>query len=469
MNTQKRGHFSGNLGLILATAGSAIGLGNLWRFPYLAAKGGGLFLLIYVLLSVTFGFTLMSAEIALGRKTGVGALEAYGKIDRRFSFIGWLSTVTPIPIFAYYCVVGGWVVRYTARYALGEGAREPMEAQAFLNAFLASPLSVLLCFGVFLLLSALVVWGGVEKGIEATSRIVMPLLVALMIGISIYSLTLSYTADDGSRRTAWEGVRLYLVPSGKDLTLKKLLAVIADAAGQLFYSLGIAMGVLITFGSYAKKDGDLPRSIHLIEWFDTGIAFLAGLTIIPAVYVFQGIEELERSGPALLFVSLPTVFEGMGSLGFLIGALFFVLVLLAALTSSVSLLETVTASLCDRFALSRRAGILISVGVTLILGGAVCLSYNLLPFTLPLPNGIRGTLPTVLEYLCNNLLLPVVALLTCILLGWITPPKIILEELKIGSRRTHFWWERTFEVMLKFICPILLTVILLQAVGVIGG
>ena len=266
----------------------------------------------------------------------------------------------------------------------------------------------------------------------------MPLLLLLMVGIAVYALTLSYTGSDGIRRTAWEGLGIYLIPDLSDLTPQKFLSVLVDATGQLFYSLGIAMGVLITFGSYAKKENDLPHAIHLIEWFDTGIAFLAGLAIIPAVYVFQGVDGLKQSGPDLLFVSLPSVFEGMGGIGVAVGALFFLLVFLAALTSAVSLLETVTASLCDRFGCSRRTGILFASAITLLLGGAICMSYNLLPIQFTLPNGDTGTLPTLLEYLCNTLLLPIVGLLTCILVGWITCPTGILDELAIGCKKKSF-------------------------------
>lgn len=465
MNAKERKGFSSSLGLVLATAGSAVGLGNLWRFPYLAAKGGGLFLILYILLSLTFGFALMSTEIAIGRKTGVGPLEAYGRMDRRFSFLGWLSTLAPIPIFSYYCVIGGWVVRYAWRYGSIEHSRSPQGARLFLEDFLASPIAVLFCFLLFFACSAIIVWLGVEKGIEKTSRIAMPLLLVFMIGIAIYSLTLSHTDEDGIRRTAWEGVGIYLIPDLKSLTSKTFLSALTDATGQLFYSLGIAMGVMITFGSYAKKESDLPHAIHLIECFDTGIAILAGLVIIPSVYAFQGVEGLKQSGPELLFVSLPTVFEEMGKIGGAVGALFFLLVLLAALTSAVSLLETVTASLCDRFGCSRHAGILLASAVTLILGGAICMSYNLLPLSFKLPNGATGTLPVLLEYLSNTLLLPIVGLLTCILVGWVTLPSGILEELEIGCKKKSFFRKRIYSGMIRFVCPLLLTVIFLQALG----
>ena len=467
MKEKQRAQFSGRLGFILATAGSAVGLGNLWRFPYLAAKGGGLFLFLYVSLSLTFGFVLMSTEIAIGRSTGLGPIRAYGQLNKRFSFLGWLSTAVPLPIFAYYCVIGGWVVRYVFGYLFGESATLATTSKSFLDSFLASPASLILCFSIFMLLSMIIVLVGVEKGIEKTSRIAMPLLIILILFISVYSLTLSHREPDGTLRTSWEGLRLYIIPDWKSLTPHKLLSVLVDASGQLFYSLGIAMGVMIVFGSYTKKENDLPASINWIECFDTGVAFLAGLAIIPSVFVFQGMEGLQNSGPELLFVSLPAVFGEMGAWGAFIGALFFILVLFAALTSSVSLLETVTASLCDRFPLSGRTSVLICTGITLLLGVAVCLSYNLFPVTFTMPNGSVGKLPELLEYLCNQLLLPVVALFTCILVGWILRPRVIIEELKSGRIRKSFWRERIFGLMLRYVCPTLLAVILLDTLGVI--
>lgn len=465
MEKQKRGQFTGNLGFILATAGSAIGLGNLWRFPYLAAKdGGGLFLLVYIVLALTFGFTLMTAEIAIGRKTGIGPLQAYAKMDRRFGFLGWIASAVPLIIFPYYCVIGGWIVQYAFTYLRG-GAGEIYQTGAgnFFSGFITNPWAPLVCFLIFMGLSAVIVLLGVEKGIEKASKIMMPILFIIIIGIAVYSLTLKHTDENGVTRTAWQGLKIYLVPSFKGLTVGKFFTVLLDAVGQLFYSLSVAMGIMITFGSYAKKDSDLVTSINRIEIFDTGVAILAGLIVIPSVFVFQGVEGLSSSGPGLMFVSMPSVFEQMGFLGHVVGALFFVLVFFAAITSSISLMETVTASLIDRFHLKRSRATALCFVLSAAIGTVVCLGYNALYCDIPLPNGTTGQILDLLDYVSNSLMLPVVALLTCVLVGWVCKPRSVLDEVKIGMGDKRFHREKLFVAMIKFVCPALLFLILLQA------
>ncbi|MBE6589517.1 MAG: sodium-dependent transporter [Ruminococcaceae bacterium] len=464
MEKNTRGSFTGNLGFVLATAGSAIGLGNLWRFPYLAAKdGGGLFLLIYVALVLTFGFTLMTAEIAIGRKTGVGPLQAYGRMDKRFGFLGWIATAVPIIIFPYYCVIGGWIVQYAFTYVSG-GASTIYQTGAgdFFGSFISNHISPIVCFFIFITLSAIVVLFGVEKGIEKASKIMMPILLILIIGIAIYSLTLSYTDESGETRTAWDGLMIYLIPNFEGLTFSKFLSILLDATGQLFYSLSVAMGIMIAYGSYAKKDGNLVSSINQIELFDTGIAILAGMIIIPSVFVFQGSEGLAKSGPSLMFVSLPQVFEQMGIWGHIIGALFFILVFFAAITSSISLMEAVTASIIDRFKLKRSIATLLCYVISLIVGVIVCLGYNLFYFELTLPNGAVAQILDILDYITNNLMLPIVAFLTCVLVGWVCKPKSVLDEVQIGCDK-KLRRAGMFKVMIKFIAPILLLVLLMQA------
>ena len=473
MNTTKRGSFTGNLGFILATAGSAIGLGNLWRFPYLAARdGGGLFLIVYVALALTFGFTLMTAEIAIGRKTGVGPLLAYGRMHPRFGFLGWLATVVPMLIFPYYCVIGGWIVQYAFTYVRGgANALYTEGAKTFFDSFISDPLSSLICFAIFMGMAALIVILGIEKGIEKASRIMMPILFVIIIGIAVYSLTLSHTDENGVTRTAWQGLKIYLIPDFTGLTIQKLFSILLDAVGQLFYSLSVAMGIMITFGSYAKKDSDLVTAINRIELFDTGVAILAGLIIIPSVFVFQGHEGLSNSGPELMFVSMPQVFAQMGIAGHIVGALFFVLVLFAALTSAISLMEAVTASLMDRFRISRPLATTLCLVVSLLIGALVCLGYSVLYCEIPLPTlaaGQYGQILDLLDYITNNLMLPIVALLTCILIGWICKPKSVLNEIRIGARAKRFRRAGLFTVMIRYVCPILLFILLLQACGLFG-
>ncbi len=461
----KRGSFSGSIGFILASAGSAIGLGNLWRFPYLAAKdGGGLFVAIYIVLALTFGFSLMLTEFAIGRKTGASPLEAYGRISKRFGFLGWIATLAPAIIFPYYCVIGGWVTKYTAAYISGEMSTAVQSSAGFFEGFLASPWDMLLWFLVFMALSAVVVVLGVEKGIERASKLIMPALLLLIVGIAIFSLTLSYTDPaTGETRTAIDGLKIYLVPSFSGMTLPKFLNILVDAVGQLFYSLSIAMGILVTYGSYSQKDGDLVTSVHRIEIFDSAVAILAGIIIIPAVFVFQGYAGLSSSGPGLMFISLPAIFSQMGGIGNVIGALFFLLVLFAALTSSISLLETVTASIIDRFHIKRTLATALAFGGSLLIGAVVCLGYNVWRMEIPLPNGTKGQFLDVLDYASNSLMLPVVALLTCIMIGWVCGSKTVTDEVAIGSGEKKFRMAGVYRIMIRYVCPVLLLVILLQA------
>ena len=465
----KRPGFSGNLGFILATAGSAVGLGNLWRFPYLAAKdGGGLFLVIYVILILTFGYTLMTAEIAIGRKTGMGPLQAYRKMDSRFGFLGWSTTAVAIIVFSYYCVIGGWIVNYGLTYISGRADQiYNAGANAFFNSLIGEPISPILCLFIFMGLSALIVLLGVEKGIEKASRMIMPILLVLIIGIAIYSLTLSYYDETSSTtRTAWEGLKIYFIPDLSGLTVGKFFSILLDATGQMFYSLSIAMGVMITYGSYARKESDLVSSINQIEIFDTGIAILAGMIIVPTVFVFQGTAGLANSGPSLMFVSLPQVFERMGFAGNIVGGMFFLLIFFAALTSAISLMEAVIAGIIDRFRLTRPVATAICFTISFAVGGVVCLGYNVLHCEIPLPNGTTGQILDLLDYLTNCLMLPVVAFLTCVLIGWICKPKSVLDEIKIGHKNDVIHREKLFIVMIRFIAPILLFVILLQAFNV---
>ena len=300
---ENRSNFTSKIGFILAAAGSAVGLGNIWRFPYLVAKyGGGTFLLCYIILAITFGFTLMVAEIALGRKTGLSAIGAFKKLDKRFGFLGVLAAVVPIIILPYYSVIGGWVIKYFATFVTG--GTKAAAGDDYFTTFIGGVKSPILWFALFVVFTAVVVILGVEKGIETVSKFLMPVLVVLTIGISIYVLTM-----DG----AMEGLKYYIMPHMSDFSVKTLLA----AMGQLFYSMSLAMGIMITYGSYMKKSTSLEGSVRQIEIFDTGIAFFAGLMIVPAVFIFSGGDQSALSaGPGLMFITLPKVFASMPMGGF---------------------------------------------------------------------------------------------------------------------------------------------------------
>ena len=460
-NNAKRGGFTGSVGFVLAAAGSAVGLGNIWRFPYLAAKGGGgVFILCYIILALTFGFTLLTTEIAIGRKTGQSALTAYKKIHPKWGGIGVLACLVPVIILPYYCSIGGWVLKYLTVFLTGHGVEAAKDG--YFTGYITGIWQPVIWLVVYLLLTALVVYSGVDKGIEKYSRILMPILLFLIAGISVFSLTLTHTDESGMTRTGLEGLSVYLIPNFTGMTVHDFLVVLMDAMGQLFYSISVAMGIMVAYGSYAKKETNLMKSINQIEFFDTLVALLAGLMIIPAVYTFMGVEGMS-AGPGLMFVSLPKVFEAMGGIGGVIGFLFFLMVTFAAVTSSVSVMEAIVSSTMDRFHLSRKKSTVLVTAYAIIAGVIVCLGYNLLYFELTLPNGAVAQILDVMDYLSNNLLMPLVTLLTCILIGWIVKPQTVIDEITIGGNR--FQRRTLYIVMVKVVAPVILLLLLLQALG----
>ena len=459
----KRGSFTGSIGFVLAAAGSAVGLGNIWRFPYLAAKdGGGLFLLCYLILALTFGFTLLTTEIAIGRKTGQSALTAYGALHGKFKWLGTIACLVPALILPYYCVIGGWVLKYAADFITGAG--HAAMADGYFTSFITSQWSPILWFVIFLLATAFVVYKGVDSGIEKFSRVLMPILLVLILCIAVFSLTLSHTDESGVTRTGLEGFMVYVVPNFEGLTFRKFVVVLMDALGQLFYSISVAMGIMIAYGSYVKKETNLIKSVNQIEIFDTVVAFLAGLMIVPAVYTFAGTEGM-AAGPSLMFISLPKVFGAMGGMGTAVGIAFFVMVIFAALTSSVSVLEAIVAGVMDRFHVERKKAVAGVTAVTFAVGVIVCLGYNLLYFELHLPNDSVGQVLDVLDYISNFFLMPIVALATCILVGWVVKPKTVIDEVVLSG--SHFGREKLYVIMVKIIVPILLVFLLLQSVGLL--
>lgn len=465
---QSRGSFTGSLGFVLAAAGSAVGLGNIWRFPYLAAKdGGGLFLLCYLILALTFGFTLLITEISIGRKTGLSPLTAYKAIHPKLGWLGPIACLIPVLILPYYCVIGGWVLKYLFVYLSGNGMAAV--ADNYFTGFITAQWSPILWFLIFLGATLFVVYRGVDKGIERLSTILMPILLALILGIAVFSLFLSHTDAAGVTRTGLQGLGVYVIPNFEGMTLKQFLVVLTDAMGQLFYSISVAMGIMITYGSYVKKDTDLNESVNRIELFDTIVAFLAGMMIIPAVYTFMGREGMSASGPALMFAALPRVFGEMGSIiGTLVGILFFLTVAFAALTSSVSIMEAIVSCVMDQFKWERKKAV-ITVGlIGLIMGIIVCLGYNVFYFEAILPNtpaGKNAQILDIMDYISNYILMPVVSIATCIFIGWVVKPKTIIDEVRRNGE--HFGRENLYVVMVKYITPVLLALLLLQALGVI--
>ena len=440
---KERSSFTGKIGFVLAAAGSAVGLGNIWRFPYLAAKyGGGIFLLVYLILTVTFGFALMCAEIAIGRKTGLSAIGAFKKLNKKYAFIGYLASIVPMIILPYYSVIGGWVTKYL--FAFISGQATAAASDTYFTNFIAQPVEPVFWFLLFIGITAVVVLLGVEKGVEKVSKFMMPILVALALFIAIYSVCMP---------GAMEGVLYYITPDFSKFSATTVLA----AMGQLFYSMSLAMGIMITYGSYMKKDVSLEASVRQIEIFDTGIAFLAGLMIIPAVFVFSGGDQSALGkGPSLMFITLPKVFESMTG-GTIIGAVFFILVLFAALTSSISLMETVVSIVEDKLKLGRKTTCMVVLVGCILLGIPSSLGFgiweNIKIFGLQFLD--------FFDFISNSVLMPIVALLTSIFIGYVIKTQSLVDEIEITGK---FKSKTLFNVVIKYIAPICIVLILVSSI-----
>ncbi|MCI1722412.1 MAG: sodium-dependent transporter [Lachnospiraceae bacterium] len=441
---EKKSTFTGKVGFVMAAAASAVGLGNLWRFPYLAAKyGGGTFLLIYLILAVTFGFTLMVTEVAIGRRTGKSVLNAYGAVSKKFRFLGPLVFLVPAIITPYYCVVGGWVLKYFAGFIAGEN--EAMTDSSFFSNFIGAPVSPLIYTAIFLGATAVIVALGVEKGIEKFSKILMPILIGLSVILAVYVCTMP---------GAGAGILYYLKP---DFTEFKFETVVA-ATGQLFYSLSLGMAIMITYGSYMKKDVNIESSARQIEVFDTLVAFLAGMIIVPAVYVFSNGDKSQLSqGAGLMFVTLPKVFATM-PLGRLVGILFFLLVIFAALTSSISLLEALVAVALEKTKLTRVQATVIITILCMIVAVPSVLGYNVWSAV-----KIAGfAFLDFFDFISNSVLMPFVECLTCLMIGWFVGSKYIEDEAEFDSQ--PFKAKKMYRVMVKYVAPILLVIILISSI-----
>lgn len=444
---KKRSSFSGKIGFVLSAAGASVGLGNIWRFPYLAAKyGGGIFLLIYIILALTFGYTMIMAETSLGRmtkKSPVGAYHSFGR-SKWLSVGGWLNAIIPILIVPYYSVIGGWVLKYLIGYLSGKGSA--LAQDSYFSTFISDGASTELCFLVFALLTLGIIFAGVRNGIERVSKIMMPILVILSVIITIYSVT---------RPGALAGVKYFLVPNPENFSWMTVVA----AMGQMFYSLSIAMGILVTFGSYMKKDVSIEDSTKNVEIFDTAIAIMAGLMIIPAVFAFSGGDpDTLQAGPSLMFITIPKVFDSMG-LGTGVGILFFVLVLFAAMTSSIALTESAVSTFEDELGWRRKKATVI-VGIIMIaLGTLSSLGYG------PLANVtlIGMQFLDFFDFLTNSVMMPLAALATCLLVSRVVGTQKIEDEVTDGGK--PFRRKKIFQFMIKYLCPIFAIIILISSIA----
>ena len=444
---QKRSSFSGKIGFVLSAAGASVGLGNIWRFPYLAAKyGGGIFLLIYIILALTFGYTMIMAETSLGRmtkKSPVGAYHSFGR-SKWLSVGGWLNAIIPILIVPYYSVIGGWVLKYLIGYLSGKGSA--LAQDGYFSTFISDGASTELCFLVFALLTLGIIFAGVRNGIERVSKIMMPILVVLSVIIAIYSVT---------RPGALAGVKYFLVPNPENFSWMTVVA----AMGQMFYSLSIAMGILVTFGSYMKNDVSIEDSTKNVEIFDTAIAIMAGLMIIPAVFAFSGGDpDTLQAGPSLMFITIPKVFDSMG-LGTGVGILFFVLVLFAAMTSSIALTESAVSTFEDELGWRRKKATVI-VGIIMIaLGTLSSLGYG------PLANVtlIGMQFLDFFDFLTNSVMMPLAALATCLLVSRVVGTQKIEDEVTDGGK--PFRRKKIFQFMINYLCPIFAIIILISSIA----
>ena len=444
---EKRSTFSGKLGFVLSAAGASVGLGNIWRFPYLAAKyGGGIFLLVYIILALTFGYTMIVAETTIGRmtkKSPVGAYQSFGKAGW-MKFGGWINAVIPILIVPYYSVIGGWVIKYLAGYVMGQGT--DLASDGYFSAFISDGVSTEICFILFSLFTVAIIYAGVRNGVERVSKFMMPILVVLSVIIAVYSVT---------RPGAMAGVKYFLVPNMDNFSWMTVVA----AMGQMFYSLSIAMGILVTFGSYMKRDVAIEDSTRNVEIFDTAIAIMAGLMIIPAVFAFSGGDAASlQAGPSLMFITIPKVFESMG-LGRLVGIMFFLLVLCAAVTSSIALTESAVSTFQDELKWGRKKATVV-VGVIMItLGSLSALGYG--PFAGVKIIGMQFL--DFFDFLTNSVMMPIAAFTTCLLVSKVIGVKKIEEEVLHGEGT--FRRKKIFNFMIKYLCPIFVAIILLSSVA----
>ncbi len=461
---KEKNSFSGSIGFVLAAAGSAVGVGNIWRFPYLCAKdGGGLFLLVYLVLVLTFGFVLLTTDVAIGRKTKKNALKAFGALKKRWGFLGYLTFLVPTLIMTYYSVIGGWITKYFVSYVVSDGSA--LAEDGYFTSFITSKVAPIVFMLIFLALTAWIVYRGVEKGIEKFSSFIMPGLIVLIVVIAVFSLTLSHTDADDTVRTGMQGLMVYLKPDFTGLTVKRFLEILLDAMSQLFFSLSVSMGIMVTYGSYVKDDVNLSKAMNQIELFDTGVAVLAGMMIIPAVFVFLGTDGM-ASGPSLIFISLPKVFQAMGGAGRIVAAAFFLMLGFAGLTSCVSVMETLVANCMELFHQPRKKMCGLIGLYSLVTAVVICLGYNVFYFELKLPNGSAAQLLDLMDYISNSFLMPFISLLTSILIGWVVKPHWIISEVEKNGE--HFRRARLYYIMIRYIVPPVMLILFLVSTGFVN-
>lgn len=441
MMTNDRASFGSRLGVILAAAGSAVGLGNIWRFPYMTGENGGAaFILVYIGCVLLFGAPIMMAEFAIGRRARSNTARAFRTLapDTKWNWVGRMEVLAGFLILSYYAVVAGWTLQYIVEAAAGNfSASAPGNYVESYNAFISNPWVPVLWTVLFLLGTHLIVVKGVEKGIERSSKVMMPMLFILLVVLAVCSLSLP---------GAGRGVEFLLKPDFSKVDGDVLLA----AMGQAFFSLSLGMGCMCTYASYFKPDTDLPKTAFSVSVVDTLVAILSGLVIFPAAF---SVDIRPDSGPGLLFVTLPNVFHqafgGVPLVAGVLGVMFYILLALAALTSTISLHEVVTAYLHEEFSLSRRKAAGLVTAGCVVLGTFCSLSFGVgKDYTL-----FGMTLFDLFDYVTAKLMLPVSAFFVSVFTGWYLDRRIVCDELtNSGTIRLRVC--RLVVFLLKFVAPI---------------
>ena len=463
---EERKGFGSNFGFLMAAIGSAVGLGNIWGFPNkMGANGGFTFLIIYLILAACCGFIVMMGELALGRKTGRGAIGAYKVLSKRFKWLGWLGVLSAFLILGFYCALGGYCLKYVTlnvgnlfHAGFGTGT---LDGAGVFGALMANQGEAVIYGLIFVAITMVIVMGGVGGGIEKVCSVGMPALFVMLVICIIRSCTLE---------GASEGLKYMFVPgwalaNGVIKEAPDFFSVVSTAGGQMFFSLSLGMAAMITYGSYVKPEVNLNKAINQIEIFDTGVAFLAGAMIIPAVYVFSGTEGM-GAGPSLMFISLPKVFSAMGKAGTFVGILFFVTAIFATLSSCISVLESITANCMEIFHTSRKKTVLVLSVIYLAASAVIALGYSIFYVEVKLPNGSVGQLLDIMDYISNSVMMPFIALLSTILIGWVMTPNYVIDEMERNGSR--FRRKKLYRIMIRYVAPVMMFILFLQSTGVLS-
>ena len=444
MENKGRSSFGSKFGFIMAAVGSAVGLGNIWRFPYIAGTyGGGLFLLLYIAIVAILGFSMLTLEFVIGRNRNANVIDAFATGKKKRSYIGWLCIIIPFLIVSYYNVIGGWIIKYLTIFVTG-GDFGSAGYEGTFGEFTSDPVASGVFTIIFLALCIIVLIFGVQKGIEKVSKILMPALFVMLVFMAIVSLTMP---------GAIEGLKFMFVPNFESIEANGgFLQMLSAATGQAFYSLSVGMGIAVTYGSYLKKDQSIPQNALSVCGLDTMVAIFSGLAVLPAIFAV-GIAP--SAGPGLVFISFPAVFESLGGFGVVAGILFFLLVLFAAWTSAISLLEVLISALEEKTKLSRK-------GATLVVAVVISITSILVAISMQ-PEGLFGVnLLDLFDSLTTYVMLPLTGLLMCFFLIKVIGMKAAKEELLLNCKVKKL--GSVWEFAIKFVVPVLIAFILVMGI-----